>query len=151
MSVNKVILIGRLGIDPEIRSFESGAKVATFRIATSESYKNKEGQKVEQTEWHNIVLWRGLADIAEKYLRKGDQIYLEGRIRTRTWEDKDGSKRYTTEIEAQNMTMLGSKKDNDYAPQAPAPTAQDIPANISEEQPKPQSNPAAMDEDDLPF
>lgn len=149
MSVNKVILVGRLGIDPEIKSFESGAKVASFRIATSESYKNKEGQRVENTEWHNIVMWRGLADIAERYLRKGDQVYIEGRIRTRMWEDKDGNKRYTTEIEAQNMTMLGGKKEGDLpggAPMQQAPASNNVISNTTQ----PSAN-AAPEEDDLPF
>lgn len=109
--VNKVILIGRLGKDPEIRHLDSGTAVASFSLATTESYRNKEGQRVDQTEWHNIVLWRGLAEIAEKYLKKGNQIYLEGSIRTRSWEDKEGNKRYTTEIVGNNMTMLGGKSD----------------------------------------
>ncbi len=108
--VNKVILVGNLGKDPEIRSLESGVKVASFPIATSEVYKNKEGVKNEITEWHNIVLWRGLAELAEKYLSKGNQIYLEGRIRTRQWDDKDGNKRYTTEIIGDNLTFLGGGK-----------------------------------------
>ena len=109
--VNKVILIGNLGKDPEVRHLENGATVANFPLATTESYKNKEGQKVENTEWHNIVLWRGLADIAEKYLRKGQTVYIEGKLKTRSWEDKDGNKRYTTEIVADNMTMLGGRKE----------------------------------------
>ncbi len=111
--VNKVILIGNLGRDPEIRQLESGAKVATFSLATTESYKNKEGNKIEQTEWHNIVLWRGLAEVAEKYLKKGNTIYVEGKIRTRSWDDKEGNKRYTTEIVGDNMTMIGGRKEQD--------------------------------------
>ena len=110
--VNKVILVGNLGKDPEVRYLEGGTAVAKFSLATSESYKNKEGVKVDQTEWHNVVLWRGLAEVAEKYLRKGMTVYVEGKIRTRSWDDKDGNKRYTTEIVGDNMTMLGSKKDN---------------------------------------
>jgi len=110
--INKVILIGNMGKDPEIRSLENGVKVASFSLATSESYKNKEGQKVEQTEWHNIVMWRGLAEVAEKYLKKGSQIYLEGKIRTRSWDDKEGNKRYTTEIIADTFTMLGPKRED---------------------------------------
>lgn len=110
--INKVILIGNLGKDPEVRALEGGAKVASFSLATTESYKNKEGQKVDSTEWHNIVVWRGLAEVAEKYLKKGSQIYLEGKIRTRTWDDKDGNKRYTTEIIADTFTMLGAKRDD---------------------------------------
>ena len=109
--INKVILVGNLGKDPEIRSLESGAKVANFSLATSESYKGKDGQKVTTTEWHNIVLWRGLADIAERFLKKGNQVYIEGKIKTRVWDDKDGNKRYTTEILGDNLTMLGGKRD----------------------------------------
>lgn len=107
--VNKVILIGRLGKDPEVRNLDNGAVVANFSIATSESYKDRTtGEKKEITEWHNIVLWRGLAEIAQKYLRKGDMVYIEGKLRTRSWE-KDGVTRYTTEIVADNMNMLSPK------------------------------------------
>ena len=113
--VNKVILVGNLGKDPEVRYLEGGIAVARFSLATSESYKDKSGNKVEQTEWHNIVLWRGLAEIAEKYLKKGMQIYVEGRLRTRAWEDKDKNKRYTTEIVGDNMTMLGRKEGGNSA------------------------------------
>ena len=107
--VNKVILIGNLGRDPEVKYLDSGVAVANFSLATSENYKNKEGDRVNQTEWHNIVLWRGLAEIAEKYLKKGDSIYIEGKIKNRKWEDKEGVTRYTTEILCDNMTMLGGK------------------------------------------
>jgi|SRR5689334_1941882 single-strand DNA-binding protein len=107
--VNKVILIGRLGKDPEVRNLDNGAVVANFSIATSESYKDRTtGEKKEITEWHNIVLWRGLAEISQKYLRKGDMVYIEGKLRTRSWE-KDGVTRYTTEIVADNMNMLSPK------------------------------------------
>lgn len=109
--INKVILIGNLGKDPEIFTFENGVKKASFSLATTESYKDKEGNRVDQTEWHNIVLWRGLAEVAEKYLGKGNQIYLEGKIKTRVWDDKDGNKRYTTEIYGDNMTMLGGRRE----------------------------------------
>jgi len=109
--VNKVILIGNLGKDPEVRHLENGATVASFSLATTESYKDKEGKKVQQTEWHNIVVWRKLAEIAEKYLNKGSKIYLEGKIRTRSWEDKEGNKKYTTEIIGDTFTMLDGKKD----------------------------------------
>ena len=91
--INRVILVGNLGKDPEIMTFENGVKKATFSLATSESYKNKEGVKVDQTEWHNIVLWRGLAEIAEKYLRKGHQIYMEGKIKTRSYEQDRSEER----------------------------------------------------------
>jgi single-strand DNA-binding protein len=107
--VNKVILIGRLGKDPEVRNLDNGAVVANFSIATSESYKDRTtGEKKEITEWHNIVLWRGLAEIAQKYLRKGDMVYIEGKLRTRSWE-KEGVTRYTTEVVADNMNMLSSR------------------------------------------
>ncbi|MBM77479.1 MAG: single-stranded DNA-binding protein [Crocinitomicaceae bacterium] len=112
-SINKVILIGNLGKDPEVRHLENGASVANLPIATSETYKDrKSGEKVTQTEWHNIVLWRGLADIAEKYLHKGDKIYIEGKLRTRSWQDQEGNNRYTTEVVADNLTMLGKINDN---------------------------------------
>ncbi|MBW6461420.1 MAG: single-stranded DNA-binding protein, partial [Bacteroidales bacterium] len=100
--INRVILIGNLGKDPEIRNLEGGVKVANFSLATTESYRSKNGDKVEHTEWHNLVLWRGLAEVAENYLKKGNSIYVEGRIRTRDWTDKDGNKRYTTEILVDN-------------------------------------------------
>lgn len=105
--VNKVILVGNLGKDPEVQYLESGTCLAKFPLATSDSYKDKSGNKVDQTEWHNIVVWRGLAEIAEKYLSKGKGLYLEGKIKTRSWDDKDGNKRYTTEIVCDNFVMLG--------------------------------------------
>ena len=108
--INKVILIGNLGKDPEIQRLESGVKKASFSLATTEVYKNKEGEKVNHTEWHNIILWRGLAEVAENYLKKGNTIYLEGKIRRRDYEDKDGVKRYVTEILGDVMTMLGGPK-----------------------------------------
>ena len=140
--VNKVILIGNLGKDPEIMNFENNVKKASFSLATTESYKNRDGQKVEKTEWHNIVVWRGLADVAEKYLRKGSTIYVEGKIRTRSWEDQNSVKRYSTDIEAETFTMLGSRRDGG-ASEAPSsgvsePIHDDIPL-----QPAP--------DDDLPF
>ena len=110
--VNKVILIGNLGKDPEIITFET-AKKATFPLATTEYFKNKAGEKVEQTEWHNIVCWRGLADIAEKILKKGTQIFIEGKLRTRSWEDKDGNKRYITEVVADNFSVLANRNHPD--------------------------------------
>jgi single-strand DNA-binding protein len=107
--VNKVILIGRLGKDPESRTFENNQKKVSFSLATSETYKDKDGVKKEMTEWHNIICWRNLADIAEQYLRKGKLIYLEGKIKTRSWEE-NGAKRYITEIEASNFIMLDAKQ-----------------------------------------
>jgi single-strand DNA-binding protein len=108
--INKVILVGHLGKDPEVRHLDGGVTVASFPLATSETY-NKDGKKIEQTEWHNIVMWRGLADIASKYLQKGKLVYIEGKLRTRSFEDKEGHKKYTTEIVAENFTMLGRKSD----------------------------------------
>jgi len=113
--VNKVILVGNLGKDPEVRNLENGATVANFTMATSETYKDKTtGEKKVITEWHNVVLWRGLADIAAKYLHKGDQVYIEGKLRTRSWE-KEGVTRYTTEIVGDNMTLLGSRPGGERA------------------------------------
>lgn len=109
-SVNKVILIGNLGTDPELRSFPNGDRVCNLRLATTDSWKDKaSGEKREATEWHRVVLYRKLAEIAGQYLRKGSQVYLEGRIRTRKWKDKDGQDRYSTEIEVDELTMLGGK------------------------------------------
>jgi single-strand DNA-binding protein len=109
--VNKVILVGNLGKDPEVRHLEGGAAVANFPLATTEIYKDKMGQRQEQTEWHNIVVWRGLAEVAEKFLKKGMTIYIEGKLRTRSWDDKEGNKRYTTEVVGDTFTIL-SKKEN---------------------------------------
>ena len=138
--INKVILVGNLGKDPEVRTLENGAKVANFTLATSETYKNKEGQRVTTTEWHNIVLWRGLADIAERFLRKGNQVYIEGKIKSRTWDDKDGNKRYITEILGDNLTMLGSKRDADNSDSSPTPIENTAP-----------DAKAGDEKDDLPF
>ena len=114
--VNKVILIGNLGKDPDVRYLDNGVAVANFSLATTENYKNKEGERVSQTEWHNIVLWRGLAEVAEKYLKKGASIYIEGKIKTRRWEDKEGNTRYNTEILADSMNMLGNKQTQEDSP-----------------------------------
>ena len=108
--INKVILVGHLGKDPEVRHLDGNVSVASFPLATSESY-NKDGKRIEQTEWHNIVMWRGLADIASKYLAKGKLVYIEGKLRTRSYEDKEGHKKYSTEIVAENFTLLGRKTD----------------------------------------
>jgi single-strand DNA-binding protein len=116
--VNKVILVGHLGKDPEVRHLEGGTTLVNFPLATSESY-NKDGKKIEQTEWHNIVMWRGLADVAAKYLQKGKLVYIEGKLRSRNYEDKEGNKRYITEIIAENFTMLGRKSDNEGPSQQP--------------------------------
>ncbi len=109
-SINKVILVGHLGKDPELRYLEGNVSVASFPLATSETF-TKDGRKVEQTEWHNIVMWRGLADVAAKFLTKGRLVYIEGKLRTRTYEDKEGVRRYTTEIVAESFNLLGRRSD----------------------------------------
>jgi single-strand DNA-binding protein len=157
-SLNKVMLIGRLGKDPEMQYFESGAVKAAFSLATSERYKNREGQQVENTEWHNLVLWGKGAEIAEKYLRKGKQIYVEGSIKTRSWEAQDGTKRYMTEINVQTFKMLGSREDENGGQSAGGstyskPVAQK-PQNTYQNTPRiePQAkDPIAEEVDDLPF
>ncbi|MFD2783833.1 single-stranded DNA-binding protein [Hymenobacter rubripertinctus] len=117
-SVNKVILIGHLGKDPEVRHLEGGNSVANFTMATNEYFKDKQGTRVERTEWHNISAWRGLAELAEKYLRKGQQVYVEGRIRTRQYQDKENQTRYITEIVADEISLLGQRPG--AAPTTPA-------------------------------
>lgn len=152
--INKVILVGRLGKDPEVRAFEGGVKKANFTMATSEFRKDKEGNRTEITEWHNIVCWRNLAEIAEKFLTKGKMIYLEGKLRTRSWED-NGNKRYITEIEATTFTMLSSKNDETEQKIGNATTGQ-----VTQSMPTPPVMPqapdasyteAASETDDLPF
>lgn len=144
--VNKVILIGNLGADPEVRHLQNGASVANFRIATSETYKDRTtGEKREQTEWHSIVAWRGLAEITEKYLRKGSKVYVEGKLRTRQWQDKDGNTRYTTEVHADDMTLLDRPTgDATAAPRAGA-SATAGPSTA------PAPFAAMPEDDDLPF
>jgi len=113
-SLNKVILMGNLGKDPETRTLENGTVMCRISIATTETFKNRGGERTSHTEWHNVVLWRGLAEVADKYLHKGDKVLIEGRIRTRSWEDKEsGQMRYTTEILADQMQMMGSNKKSD--------------------------------------
>ena len=154
-TLNKVMLIGNLGKDPEIMHFDNGGSLVKFPIATSETYTNREGQRVTNTEWHNVVInAKGLVDVAHKYLKKGHKVYLEGRIKTRKWQDQAGADRYTTEIQANQMTMLTSRAESEGmssdqsggysqqpqaapAPAAPMPTAPAM--NNSQE------------EDDLPF
>lgn len=142
MSVNKVILVGNVGKDPEVKYFDDNVSVCNFPLATSETY-TKNNEKVTQTEWHNIVLWRGLAKVAEDYVKKGMQLYIEGTLRTRSWDDKDGNKRYITEVMATNMQMLGRKGDNEGASQK---------ASTEATQPKATEEAATSEEtDDLPF
>ena len=137
--INKAILVGRLGADPEVRYTPDGAMVTNFRIATDEQWKDKNGEKVQKTEWHKIVAFGKLAEICGKYLVKGKLVYLEGRIQTRAWDDKEGTKRYTTEIVASNMQMLDSKgqRSADASPGEP-PHAQS-------------GADAPLPEDDVPF
>ena len=160
--VNKVILVGNLGADPEIRHLESGAKVANISIATSESYTNRNGERVEQTEWHRVELWGRLADLCEKYLAKGRTVYIEGKIRTNEYQDKEGITRYDKRIRATNMTFVGGRNEensgNNYSPppsKASAPQASEpsgaAPAS-STPAPATSTGTAANDEmDDLPF
>ncbi len=160
--VNKVILVGNLGKDPEVRHLESGVPVASFSVATSETYKDRTtGERKTVTEWHNIVLWRGLAEVAEKYLHKGDQVYIEGKLRTRQWESDNGT-RYTTEVIGDTMTMLGSrpKTEDGYTAPKPAPaqsTAQPAAQPASTPEAAPAQPPTKAEDnsdnevDDLPF
>ena len=158
MSLNKVMLIGNVGADPEIRYLEgnsangANAKVATFRLATTERYRDRNGEPHENTEWHNIVAWRGLADTMERFVRKGTQLYIEGRLRNRQWTDQNGAKRVTTEIVADTIQLLGKRSDGpgqnpNYAQPQPAAQPQPQPAY----QPQPAQPAAAGPEDDLPF
>lgn len=110
--VNRVMLIGNLGRDPDLQYLEGNIAVAKFPLATTETFKDKNGNLVSQTEWHTVVLWRGLAELAQKYLHKGSLVFIEGRLRTRTWEDKDKNRRFSTEIVGDNLVMLDKRKDN---------------------------------------
>lgn len=164
-SVNKVILVGNVGVDPEVRYLDGGGsmngqgtKVATFRLATSERYKDRNGNQQENTEWHNIVAWRGNADVVEKYVHKGTQLYIEGRLRTRQWTDQTGNKRYTTEITVDTLQLLGRRPDQEEggyaAPSAPQATyqrpVQTAPiASAPMEQPP--IAPVESGDDDFPF
>ena len=136
-SVNKVILVGNLGSDPEVRYTPSGRAVANFSLATTEKFTNKEGEKEERTEWHKIVAWARLGEICGEYLTKGSQVYIEGRIQTRSWEDRDGNKRYTTEIVAQAMQMLGGSKKGGVV--------------ASAEESHPSEEPISIPDVDIPF
>ena len=177
MALNKVMLIGNVGQDPEVRYLESNpqnpgnnAKVASFRLATTERFRDRNGEPRENTEWHNIVVWRSQADVVEKFVRKGSQIYVEGKLRTRSWTDQTGAKRYTTEVVADNIQLLGRRPDQEGAPQPggypqqpgyqQAPSYQQAPARPAYQQPAygpaapvPPAAPAPENgpEDDLPF
>jgi single-strand DNA-binding protein len=146
--VNKAILVGHLGADPEMRHTQSGTAVATFRVATTERYNDRSGERQERTEWHRVVTWAKLAEICNTYLKKGKQVYIEGRIQTRQWEDQSGATRYTTEIVANNMVMLGRAGDS----------ADGSSQQYSQEPVGQESGPAGgsgggggSDDDDLPF
>ena len=154
--VNKVILVGNVGIDPEVRTTESGVKVARIRLATTERLFDRQANEAkEHTEWHNVTLWRNLADVADRFIRKGSQVYIEGSLRTRDWTDKDGNKRYATEIVANDLKMLGRRGD------APASGADNSyggsyggAAQSSQSSPSPSGDIAAsapQEVDDLPF
>ncbi len=140
-SVNKVILIGNLGKDPEVRHTPNGTAVANFPIATNEAWNNREGQREERTEWHRVVAFGRLAEICGQYLKKGKQVYIEGRLQTRSWDDRDGNKRYTTEIVAGTMTMLGRAGEGPSDSYAP-------PIDEAGFAGRPSSGP---DDDDIPF
>jgi single-strand DNA-binding protein len=149
MSVNKVILVGRLGRDPETRYTGSGQAVANFTLATDSSFKDRSGERQKRTEWHRIVAWGKLAEICQQYLKKGSQVYIEGRLQTREWEDKSGQKRTTTEIVASDMRMLGSKSESAAAAASGsttrAPEAEAMPADEMG------SQETAISDEDIPF
>lgn len=147
--VNKVILVGNVGKDPEVRYIDNDVPVAHFPLATSETYRSKDGERVTQTEWHNIVLWRGLARVVENYVKKGHLLYIEGKIRSRSYEDRDGNKRYITEIVADNMQMLTRKGDSSQA--AGAVDTSEPPADRGDKLPEENNEAASQAEDDLPF
>ncbi len=151
MSVNKVILVGNLGKDPELRYTPSGAAVVNFSIATTENYKDRDGNRQANTEWHNIVAWRQLAEICGKYLHKGKQVYIEGKLQTRKWQDRDGNDKYTTEIVADQMQMLGRAGDDNNSNQGDnqqqsyaKPQPQQNQAQPSQAQPQAQGQPGGQ-------
>ena len=170
MSVNLAILVGNVGKDPEIKVFDGGTKKATFTLATSEKYKDRNGEVHENTEWHNIVCWRATADVVERFVKKGTQVYIQGKITTRSWDDQNGQKRFTTEIEVANLQLLGGRQDGQnqgqnqggyngyqapmqqpqYAPPAPSPApAAPAPAPAAPVASDPNS--LEPQSDDLPF
>ena len=151
-SVNKVMLIGNLGKDPDFKMTPGGQGVARFSLATTERFTDKSGQRQDKTEWHNIVAWGKTAEIAEKYLRKGKSVYIEGKIQYKQWDDKDGNKKYMTEIMALNLQMLGSPQDSQGGggsrpPESSGPSR----GGYTPEPPMPDSNPGGGVEEDLPF
>lgn len=147
-SVNKVILIGNLGKDPEIRAIDTGVKVASFTLATSETYTDRtSGEKKELTDWHDIVVWRGLAEVVEKYLKKGMKVYVEGKLRKKSWQDKEGNTRYNTEIIADQLTILSPRNEGIDTPNKTKTYSSDG----TPTPPSPMNNLAPEDDDILPF
>jgi single-strand DNA-binding protein len=146
-SLNKVMLIGHLGKDPEIRYTSEGSPVANFSLATSESWTDKSGSRQERTEWHNIVAWKNLAELAKRFLAKGRQVYIEGRIQTREWNDRDGNKRRTTEVIASQMVLLGSRPQGMDAGIQPM----DSPARTASDSSEPPFGDAGITDSDIPF
>jgi single-strand DNA-binding protein len=146
-SVNKVFLLGHVGKDPEVRAIPSGTKVANFSLATDESYKDKAGQKVQKTEWHNLVAWSGLAEICEKFVKKGSKLHIDGHLQTRSWDDQEGKKRYMTEIVVDNLVLLGDKggaQGSAAARPAERPASEPTPGQS-------QGAASGYNPDDLPF
>ena len=144
--VNRVMLIGNLGRDPDLQYLEGNIAVAKFPLATTETFKDKSGNLVSQTEWHTVVLWRGLAELAQKYLHKGSLVFIEGRLRTRTWEDKDKNRRFSTEIVGDNLVMLDKRKENGDFPTSSADGHADISNTDISYDPN-----IGASKDDLPF
>ena len=143
--INKVTLLGRVGKDPEVRHFENDGAVCNFSLATNRSYKNKNGEKVEETEWHNLVIWnRGLVTVAEKYIKKGTLLYVEGRLATRSWDDQSGAKKYTTEIMVESFKMLDGKPEGSNSGESYTPKAENTASQAA-------ANDSNDDSDDLPF
>jgi|AMFO01.1.fsa_nt_gi single-strand DNA-binding protein len=157
MSVNKVILVGNLGRDPELRTTPNGNSVVTFTLATNERWTDRDGQRQERTEWHRIVVWGRQAETLNEYLRKGRQVYVEGRIQTRKWKDRDGNDRQTTEIVAQRVVLLGSRAEAEVTATPVGPPEEDVPVrSVDDIGPTEVPEPAgtenvAEEEDDLPF
>ncbi|HBP45107.1 MAG TPA: single-stranded DNA-binding protein [Flavobacteriales bacterium] len=152
--INKAILVGNLGKDPEMRYTPNGVAVCSFPMATSETYKDRtSGERITQTEWHNIVIWRGMAETAEKYLRKGSQVYIEGKIKTRSWEDQQGQKRYTTEIVADVMQLLDRPNSSSEPPRQKqvSSASSEQTQSVDQEQPVAPAERGPHTSDDLPF
>jgi single-strand DNA-binding protein len=152
-SLNRVQLIGNMGAEPEMRRLENGVAVARLRIATSETYKDREGKEQTVTEWHTVVAWRGLAEVIEKYVHKGDRIFIEGRLTTRSWQGDNNETKYATEIKADNMIMLGGRRDGapGSASRPPMPGEEDLPAGFVGGPSKESMAQEGSADEDLPF